>query len=358
MSRATFTVTGFDRHVVLRGRHMSMETRPLGRTGLMVSPLTLGTMEFGSKVSDDQASDLVDAALDTGINVVDTANVYGGGHSEEMVGRLIAGRRDRVLLATKFSVPTDETDPNSGGTSRHTVITACEASLRRLRTDHIDIYYVHRPFTQIAIDETLRALDDLVRAGKIRYIGLSGSAGWQLVEALWCASDLNLNRPVVEQAAYHLLDRRCERDLVPAALTHGTALTVWSPLAGGLLTGKYLGGGALGTARLSPDNEWGAKHFTPQANAAVARLADVADQIGVSLTALSLAWTLQRPGVSSLILGPRDCAQFTAQLAAIDVELDDKVLDEIDLVVPPGRGTVPYYLDDSFADFRPQPYRW
>jgi aryl-alcohol dehydrogenase-like predicted oxidoreductase len=337
---------------------MSMGTRPLGRTGLMVSPLTLGTMEFGTKVGDDQANDLFDAALDSGVNLVDTANVYGGGRSEEMVGRLIARRRDRLLLATKFSVATDDSDPNSGGTSRHNVITACEASLRRLQTDHIDIYYVHRPFTQIAIDETLQALDDLVRSGKIRYIGLSGSAGWQVVEALWCASDLKLNRPAVEQAAYHLLDRRCERDLVPAALTYGTAITVWSPLAGGLLTGKYLHGAANGTGRLSPDNEWGAKHFTPQATAAVARLADVADQVGVSLTALSLAWTLRRPGVASLVLGPRTRAQFTAQLAALDVVLDETTLEEIDRIVPPGGGTVPYYLDDSFADFRPHPYRW
>ena len=217
----------------------------------MVSPLTLGTMEFGTKVDDDQANDLFDAALDSGVNVVDTANVYGGGRSEELVGRLIARRRDRLLVATKFSVATDETDPNSSGTSRHNVITACEASLRRLQTDHIDIYYVHRPFTQIAIDETLRALDDLVRSGKIRYIGLSGSAGWQIVDALWCASDLKLNRPAVEQVAYHLLDRRCERDLVPAALTYGTALTVWSPLAGGLLTGKYLHGAANGWPAVS-----------------------------------------------------------------------------------------------------------
>jgi aryl-alcohol dehydrogenase-like predicted oxidoreductase len=133
---------------------------------------------------------------------------------------------------------------------------------------------------------------------------------------------------------------------------------VWSPLAGGLLTGKYLHGAADGTGRLSPGNEWGAKHFTPQATAAVARLADVADQMGVSLTALSLAWTLQRSGVASLVLGPRTPAQFTAQLAALDVELDATMLDEIDRIVPPGSGTVPYYLDDSFADFRPHPYRW
>jgi aryl-alcohol dehydrogenase-like predicted oxidoreductase len=164
---------------------------------------------------------------------VDTANVYAGGRSEEIIGRLTATKRDRILLATKFSVETDRQDPNSGGTSRRTTIAACEASLRRLGTDYIDLYYVHRPSTQIAIDETLRALDDLVHAGKIRSIGTSGFAGWQLVEALWCASDLRLNRPVVEQTAYHLLDRRAERELVPAARSYGTGLTVWSPLSGG-----------------------------------------------------------------------------------------------------------------------------
>src|SRR5262249_21657590 len=152
------------------------------------------------------------------------------------------------------------------------VIAACEASLRRLGTDHIDVYYIHRPSTQTAIDETLRALDDLVRSGKVRYLGTSGFAGWQLVEALWCAHDLLLNRPVVEQAAYHLLDRRPERELLPAALTHDTAITVWSPLAGGLLTGKYVDGPPP-SARLSPDDAWGAKHFTPAATTAVAALA-------------------------------------------------------------------------------------
>ena len=160
-------------------------------------------------------------------------------------------------------MPTDSEDPNSGGTSRRTVIAACEASLRRLRTDYIDVYDIHRPYTQTAIDETLRALDDLVRAGKIRYVGSSGASGWQLMDMLWCAHDLGLARPVVEQTAYHLLDRRAERDLVPAAITHDTALTVWSPLAGGLLTGKYVRQGRAGKARLAPDDEWGAKHFTP-----------------------------------------------------------------------------------------------
>ena len=337
---------------------MGLATRSLGRTGLQICPLTLGTMEFGAKVSEEEAARLFGLALDAGVNMIDTANVYGGGRSEQIVGRLLAGRREQLLLATKFSVPTDADDPNTGGTSRRTVIAACEASLRRLGTDYLDLYYVHRPFTQTAIDETLRALDDLVHSGKVRSIGTSGFAGWQLVEALWCASDLGLNRPVVEQTAYHLLDRRAERELVPAALTHGTALTIWSPLAGGLLTGKYLGGTETADARLSRDNTWGAKHFTAAADQAVRALADLAGRGGVTLTALSLAWTLQRPGVASVVMGPRTTQQLRDQLAALEVALEEDVLDEIDRIVPPGGVTVPYYLDDDWADFRPHPYLW
>ncbi|WP_426566782.1 aldo/keto reductase [Angustibacter sp. McL0619] len=337
---------------------MTMSPRPLGRTGLMVSPLTLGTMEFGGKTDQDDARAVFGAALDAGINVVDTANVYGRGISEEIVGALIKPLRDRLLLATKFSVPMDDRDPNSGGTSRRAVIAACEASLRRLGTDHIDLYYIHRPSTQTAIDETLRALDDLVRAGKIRYVGTSGFSGWQVVEALWCAHDLRIARPAVEQVAYHLLDRRAERDLVPAALSHGTALTVWSPLAGGLLTGKYLDGQQSLGSRLTPDNPWGAKHFTPAADTAVRALAEVARGVGVPLTALSLAWTLQRPGVASLVIGPRSVEQLGGLLEAVDVVLAPDVCAAIDEIVPPGGVTVPYYLDDDFADFRPQPYGW
>lgn len=335
-----------------------MHLRPFGRTGLLISPLSLGTMEFGTTIDETTAAAIVDAAIDAGINCVDTANVYAAGRSEEIVGRTIGTRRDSILLATKFSVPTDNHDPNSGGTSRRTVITACEASLRRLGTDYLDIYYIHRPSTQTAIDETLRALDDLIRAGKIRSIGTSGTSGWQLVDTLWAASDLGLNRPVVEQTAYSLLDRRAERDLVPAALTHQTALTVWSPLVGGLLTGKYLDRPGAGERRLSPADAWGAKHFTPQANAAVASLAEVAEQHGSSLTALSLAWTLQRDGITSVVIGARSTHQLNDQLKSLDVGLEADVRDALDEIVPPGTVAVPYYLDDSFADFRPHPYHW
>ena len=237
------------------------------------------------------------------------------------------------------------------------MIAACEASLRRLGTDYIDIYYIHRPFTQTAVDETLRALDDLVRAGKVRYIGSSGTSGWQLVDMLWAAHGLWLNRPVVEQTAYHLLDRRAERDLVPAALTHQTALTVWSPLAGGLLTGKYLRRLAA-DARLSPTDAWGARHFTPQADTAVAKLGGVRSpgrdhpdgtQLGLDVAATRNRQCRPRTPIHLSVRGPAGGARRL---------LRGELLDLIDQIVPPGSVTVPYYLDDCFADFRSHPFHW
>lgn len=335
-----------------------MEYRPLGQSGLMLSPLTLGSMEFGSKVTGEEAGRLLARALERGINSFDTANCYAGGRSEEILAPLIAPHRGKIILATKFSVPMDGSDPNSGGTSRRNVVAACEASLKRLKTDYIDLFYIHRPFTQTGLDETLRGLEDLLRAGKVRAIGTSAFAGWQLVEAHWCARALHLTPPVTEQVAYSLLDRRAERELVPAAQTHGMGLTIWSPLVGGLLTGKYLSGAPNGARLQADDAAWGAKHFTPEAQRVTAKLAALATEAGLSLTAMSLAWTLTRPAVTSLVLGPRDLAQFDGQLAALDVTLSPDLLAEIDRIVPPGGVTVPYYLDDSWADFRPIPHRW
>ncbi len=337
-----------------------MQRRTLGRTGLSMSPLTLGSMDFGEKVDETEAARIFDRALEAGINAVDTANCYTATHSEEIVGRLLASRRDELVLSTKFAVPLDDDEPNSGGTSRYTVIKECEASLRRLGTDHIDIYYVHRPFGRTAIDETLRALDDLVRAGKVRYIGTSGFAAWQHVEALWAAKELGLNRPVVEQASYHPLDRRAESELVPALQSFGSGLTVWSPLAGGLLTGKYLDDAVPAGAdvRLTAGNAWGDKHLSPTAHAAVDALRDVAHRAGTSLTALSLAWTMARPGVTSLVLGARTVEQLTQQLEAVELELDEGTLAAVDAVVGPRDVVVPYFLDDGWGDFEPHPHRW
>ena len=218
-----------------------MHYRSLGRTGAQVSELCLGCMMFGGHTDEASSFDIIDQAIDSGINFVDTANVYSRGASEEVVGKAFKrnGKRERVVLATKVHGRMDEEDPNAAGNHRRHVIEQCEASLRRLQTDHIDLYQIHRPDSGIPIDETLRALDDLIRAGKILYAGTSTFAAWQLVESLWASKELGLNRFVTEQPPYHLLDRRIERELIPVAQTYGLALIPWSPLAGGFLAGKY-----------------------------------------------------------------------------------------------------------------------
>ncbi|HEU5098816.1 MAG TPA: aldo/keto reductase, partial [Roseiflexaceae bacterium] len=218
-----------------------MEHRQFGRTGVQVSVLCLGCMMFGGKTGPEESYAIIDRALDAGINFLDTANVYSRGRSEEVTGAALKrnGKRQRVVLATKVHGTMDDDDPNAQGNSRRHIIEQCDASLRRLQTDYIDLYQIHRPRPEIAIDETLRALDDLVRAGKVRYIGTSTFAAWQLVETLWASKELGLNRFVCEQPPYNLLDRRIERELLPMARTFGLAIIPWSPIAGGLLSGKY-----------------------------------------------------------------------------------------------------------------------
>ncbi|MDD5201444.1 MAG: aldo/keto reductase, partial [Terrimicrobiaceae bacterium] len=216
-----------------------MEYRSFGRTGVKVSPLCLGCLNFGGKSDFDVSSRIIGRALDAGINFLDTANVYGRGRSEEVTGEALQriGGRDRVFLATKVRGLMDERDPNAMGNSRRHIIAQCEASLRRLRTDYIDLYQIHRPQSDVPIDETLRALDDLVRSGKIRYAGSSTYAAWQLMESLMVSRELGIGRFVSEQPPYNLLDRRIERELIPFARTYSFALVPWSPLGGGLLTG-------------------------------------------------------------------------------------------------------------------------
>ena len=336
--------------------------RPLGRTGISLTPFTLGTMLFGDAVDADNAARQLDLALDAGINSIDTADIYVRGASEELLGELLekSGRRDRIVLASKGFVPMNDDDPNSGGSSRRHLIQACEDSLRRLNVDHLDIYYLHRPTTQVPIDETLRALDDLVRAGKIRYVGTSSFAAWQLLESLWAAKEHHLNRPVVEQSPYSLLDRRVERELLPMAATYGIGLTVWSPLAGGVLTGKYRAGASPTDARLTrgSQSDWDVKHFNPHADAVVDGVVELAADKGCTPAQLSLAWLLEQEAVTSVVLGARTPEQLTEQLGALDVKLSDDELTLLDQLAPPGRATVPYYLDDSWADFRPHRHRW
>ncbi len=334
-----------------------MELRPLGRTGVQVSRLCLGCMMFGGRTTPEESAHIIDRALDAGINFLDTANVYNAGRSEEATGAALKvnGKRHRVVLATKFHGRMGE-GPNESGNSRRHIIDQCEASLRRLQTDYIDLYQVHRPQPDIPIDETLRALDDLVRSGKVRYIGTSTFAAWQLVESLWVSKEFGLNRFVCEQPPYNLLDRRIERELIPMAQTYGFGLIPWSPLAGGLLTGKYERG-----APPPPETRFATLATNPiQQRRWNDALFDVVDQLqplakarGISLSQFALAWVMQRPGVSSAIIGPRTMQQLEDNLAADEVQLTDDELKQVDAIIPPGRMVSAFYE----AEFGPHPFR-
>ena len=336
-----------------------MEMRNLGRTGVKVSTLCLGCMMFGRSTLPDDSYAIIDRALDAGINFLDTANVYARGRSEEITGEALQrnGKRDKIVLATKVHGRMDDDDPNAGGTSRRHIIEQCEASLRRLQTDYIDLYQMHRPRPEIAIDETLRALDDLVRAGKVRYIGTSTFAAWQVVESLWASKELGLNRFICEQPPYNILDRRIERELLPMAQTFGIATIPWSPLAGGLLTGKY--------TRQNPSPE-GARYADVSGNPGFAarktiELYDVVEGLqplvaakGCTMAQFALAWVADRAGVTSPIIGPRTMAQLEDNLGALDVTITDEDRALVDSLVPPGRMVSAFYE----ADFGPNQYRW
>lgn len=331
--------------------------RLLGRTGIKTSPFVLGAMSFGRQADKELSLRIIDRALDAGINFIDTANVYGKGESEEFVGEALKrnGRRGQIFLSTKVHGKMSETDPNEQGLSRRHIISQAEASLRRLQTDHIDLYQIHRPRPEIAIDETLRALDDLIRAGKVRYIGTSTFAGWQIVEALWASKELGLNRFVTDQPPYNLLDRRIERELIPVAQTFGLGLISWSPLAGGLLSGRFKRGepvpeGARYATR-GPDRP---KRLHDGIYEVIEPLTHLANKKGVSLSQLALAWVLHRPGITAPIIGPRTIEHLEGNLAALDVTFTADEFERIDAIIPPGTSVSPFYD----ADFGPHPHRW
>lgn len=333
----------------------------LGRTGVQVSPLCLGTMNFGSVTDAATGKAIIAAALDHGINFIDTANIYNKGRSEEIVGQALneLGKRERVVLATKVHVQMDSSDPNSSNNHRRHIIQQCHASLKRLQTDYLDIFYIHRPSSTIPIDETLRALDDLVKAGTVRYIGTSDFAAWKILESLWVSKEYGLNRFVCEQAAYHLLDRRAERELFPMTQSYGIAVTVWSPLAGGLLTGKYQRDSARPQGvRFSEESDWAARHFTPQAFDVLDALQHMADQKGCTPAQLAISWCLQHAAVTSVILGPKTVEQLEDIIPSLDIRLSTLELEQLNQVAQPGRVIVPYYIDDSFADFSPHRHHW
>lgn len=318
-----------------------MSYRNLGTTGVNVSPLTLGAMMFGAwgNPDHDECIRIIHRALDAGINVIDTADVYARGESEEIVGKALKGRRDDVVLATKFHGAMDDDDPNHQGSSRRWIIREVEDSLRRLGTDHIDLYQVHRPRPDVDIDETLGALSDLVHQGKIRYVGTSTFLASQIVEVQWVAERRHRERPVTEQPPYSILARDVERDVLPTAQKYGLGILPWSPLAGGWLSGRYRRGQEPGTssrlerqpARHDPNSPENAAKL-----AAVHLLDDLAADAGVSLVHLALAFVLEHPAVSSAIIGPRTLEQLESLLGAEKVSLSPEILDEIDRIVPPG----------------------
>jgi aryl-alcohol dehydrogenase-like predicted oxidoreductase len=312
-------------------------------------------MLFGEQTAEALA--IIDRALDAGLNFLDTTNIYNRGRSEEIIGRALRlnGRRARVVLATKVHGTMDAHDPNAGGTSRRRIVEQCEASLRRLQTDVIDLYQLHRPMSMIPIDETLRALDDLVRNGKVRYLGTSTFGAWQLMEALWVSRELGLNRVVCEQPPYHLLDRRIERELVPVAQTEGFALIPWSPLAGGFLSGKYRRGERPPPgSRLGQHAEGQDPHFTDAAFRVLEVVQALAHERGATPGQVALAWVAQQPGVTSPIIGPRTLAQLEDCLGAVHVRLTAEDRERLDAVASPGQVIVPYYE----ADFGPHRFRW
>jgi aryl-alcohol dehydrogenase-like predicted oxidoreductase len=312
-----------------------MHYRTLGRTGIKVSPYCLGTMMFGAwgNADHDDSIRIIHRALDAGINFIDTADMYSGGESEEIVGKALKGRRDNIVLATKAHMPMGE-DPNQQGNSRRWLTREVEASLRRLQTDHIDLYQIHRPSPDTDIEETLAALTDLMRAGKVRAIGSSAFPASEIVEAQWVAERRGLARFRAEQSPYSILNRGAEREVLPACQRYGMGAMIWSPLGMGMLTGRYRKG------QPQPDSAR-VRRFPKQMGDerrldAIERLIPVAEEAGLSLTHMAMAFVIAHPGVTSAILGPRTMAHLDDLLAGAEVVLDDQVLDRIDEVVGPG----------------------
>jgi aryl-alcohol dehydrogenase-like predicted oxidoreductase len=325
-----------------------MQYRYLGRTGVQVSSLVLGAMNFGriGRTSQDDATAIVDAALEAGINLIDTADMYGQGESEEMVGRAIAGRRDDIVLATKANEPMGD-ERNHRGSSRRWLVAELDASLRRLHVDHVDLYQIHRWDPHTGDDETLSALTDLQRAGKIRYFGSSTFPAYRIVQAQWTAQSNHLGRYVTEQPSYSVLQRGIEAHVLPVTQEYDLGVLAWSPLASGWLSGAVRAGQPVSTNRSAVmPQRFDLSIPANQARLnAVERLAEVADQAGLTLIQLALGFVTAHPGVTSAIIGPRTLDHLTAQLAAADTVLGADVLDAIDAVVAPGTDLAP---DEKF----------
>ncbi|RJU02829.1 aldo/keto reductase [Arthrobacter frigidicola] len=327
-----------------------MQYNTLGRTGLQISSLALGAMNFGKigRTTQDEATALVDAALEAGINLIDTADVYSGGQSEEMVGKAIAGRRDDVVLATKAGLPMGD-ERNHQGSSRRWLITELEASLRRLNVDHIDLYQIHRWDPRTSDEETLSALTDLQRAGKIRHFGSSTFPAYRIVQAQWAASTHRLSRYVTEQPSYSILQRGIETQVLPATEEYGMGVLAWSPLASGWLSGAIREGQAISTNRSGfMQRRFDVSIPVNRAKLdAVEQLAKVADGAGLTMIQLALGFVTAHPAVTSALIGPRTIDHLHSQIAAADTVLSSDILDAIDAIVPPGTDLAPQEKNDA-----------
>jgi aryl-alcohol dehydrogenase-like predicted oxidoreductase len=330
-----------------------MDYRQLGRTGVLVSPLCLGTMNFGGPTSADDSIAILNRALDAGINLLDTANVYNAGQSESIVGRALKenGRRDQVVLATKVHGRTGE-GPNDRGTSRYHILRACEDSLRRLQTDRIDLYQLHRPPLVHPQDETLRALDDLVHAGKVLYVGTTTHPAWMVMEALAISERYNLARYVSEQPPYNLLDRRAENELIPLCDKYGLAVLPWSPLAGGILAGRYPVKGGM------PEGSRGtrANYFVPRISRkgreVAAQLDEMARPRGMTAAQLALLWIKDQPAVTAPIIGPRTLEHLEAFLPVMEMTLSDEDRPLFDELVHPGNAVADFHNSSEWMKAR------
>lgn len=315
-----------------------MNYRTFGRTGVKIAPLALGTDNFANPVPEEEAERILNRALAAGVNLIDTSNSYAGGESERMIGRALArnGRRHEVILATKAHYPTGP-GPNERGNSRLHLMRACEESLRRLQTDHIDLYQLHRPVFDIPIDETLGALSDLVRAGKVRYIGSSTAPAWKVMEAVLVSEMKGFARFVSEQPPYNLLDRRIENELVPMCQTYGLGILTWAPLAMGMLAGRYADAHNWpADSRAQLRGGIYAERVTPQAVAAGNEFVALARQHGLDPAQAALCWVKDQPGVAAPLLGVRTVAQLEQLLPVLEMQLPAEFLRACDAIVGPG----------------------
>lgn len=324
-----------------------MEYRLLGRTGVRVSSLCLGTMNFGDITSEDESISIIHAAIDNGINFIDTANVYTRGRAEEIVGKALNhDRRDKVILATKCFNPMSE-DPNDRGASRHNIIRACEASLRRLNTDHIDLYQMHRSDPNLPIDETLSALTDLVRQGKVRYIGCSTYPAWKVMEAILTSEYKGYARYISEQPPYNLLDRRIENELVPLALQYNMALITYAPLASGVLSGRYPADGTLPDgSRAARKPKFYSERVTRKGLEIASKVGKIATERGLTQAQLAVLWVKDQPGITAPIIGPRTISHLEQMIPLLEMSLTNEDRSLLDELNPPG-GVVSDFFNAS-----------